>query len=790
MQYWIVASAIFSAIQVQPNTEVLRDGMGVTIPGSSRSPVHTDPVEHQIVMGTWVEPKEGDSAGTAKWSKVTADADGWFTGPQARGGYIYVRYESASDRVAFLEASGSTVSYVNGLPRAGDPYMYGYLSLPIKLRKGQNDLLFLCGRGRFRASITGAGRPVSFDTRDATLPDLRIGESGSYWAGVVVRNAKEEWLRDCEIEATPKRGRKVRTKIGVVGPLTVRKVAFKIDAEAVPPVKLRLIRNGQTLDEAAIDLRIRKPHESYKRTFFAGESDGVQYYAVQPASTTGDGMGLVLSLHGASVEAIGQADAYSPKSWCDIVCPTNRRPYGFDWEEVGRKDAIQVLDLAMKSLKSDRSRVYLTGHSMGGHGTWQIGAHYPDRFASIAPSAGWISFQTYAGGARFENPTAIEQMIVRSMAPSQTMLLKPNYSMQGIYILHGDADDNVPVGQARQMRKELESHPNLRWHEQPGAGHWWDASDEPGADCVDWAPMFDLFASTRIPSLNEVRRVDFTTVNPWISSKCHWIEIIRQSTPLSPSRVEAECDPVLRRFRLKTANIESLTLDAKVLAGSGPLTVDIDGAKFSVEPKFESIFLRRRGEGWVAERTGQTTFPHGFKSVLCADPLFVVGTGGSPLEREWAYAKARFDAETYYYRGNGSAEVVLDTKAKHPDFAGRSMILYGNSETNSMWSEAFPKDVQIGSSKAQIGPNVRLTGDLALLLLSPNSSEKRVLAAISGTNVVGMRLTDRVPTWSSGVGIPDVLALKPECLLNGSKELAGAGFFGSLGARNMEWAGN
>ena len=56
---------------------------------------------------------------------------------------------------------------------------------------------------------------------------------------------------------------------------------------------------------------------------------------------------------------------------------------------------VVVLDQVTKSLAFDPTRVYLTGHSMGGHGTWILGSTYPDRFGAIGPSAGWISFWSY-----------------------------------------------------------------------------------------------------------------------------------------------------------------------------------------------------------------------------------------------------------------------------------------------------------------------------------------------------------------------------------------------------------
>ena len=57
-------------------------------------------------------------------------------------------------------------------------------------------------------------------------------------------------------------------------------------------------------------------------------------------------------------------------------------------------------------------------------------------------------------------------------------------------------------------------HHDFRLHEQPGSGHWWDEDDEPGAACVDWAPMFDFFSRRVIPAKDMVRDVTFVTVNP------------------------------------------------------------------------------------------------------------------------------------------------------------------------------------------------------------------------------------------------------------------------------------
>jgi predicted peptidase len=61
-------------------------------------------------------------------------------------------------------------------------------------------------------------------------------------------------------------------------------------------------------------------------------------------------------------------------------CPT-----GQTWQ----KEAINALiDEAIKKYRVDTDRIYLTGLSMGGFGTWAMAASYPERFAAVVPICG------------------------------------------------------------------------------------------------------------------------------------------------------------------------------------------------------------------------------------------------------------------------------------------------------------------------------------------------------------------------------------------------------------------
>ncbi len=66
-----------------------------------------------------------------------------------------------------------------------------------------------------------------------------------------------------------------------------------------------------------------------------------------------------------------------------IVAP--QCPEGQRWET---DSLMQLLDHVMKTCAVDHSRVYLTGLSMGGFGSWKLGIAHPEKFAAIVPICG------------------------------------------------------------------------------------------------------------------------------------------------------------------------------------------------------------------------------------------------------------------------------------------------------------------------------------------------------------------------------------------------------------------
>ncbi|MDY6913575.1 MAG: prolyl oligopeptidase family serine peptidase, partial [Planctomycetota bacterium] len=572
-------------------------------------------------------------------------------------------------------------------------------------------------------------------------------------------------------------------------------------------VNLEIMKDGEITDAETVTLRIRRPEQSYKQTFRSRIDGSVQYYAVNPAaSVAADARpALFLTLHGATVQASGQVDSYSPKDWGHVVAPTNRRPFGFDWEDWGRIDAIEVLEIVQKRLRTDPQRTYLTGHSMGGHGVWHVGAIYPDRFAAIGPSAGWISFWTYAGGvASYKNPTPIEQILMRSVAASQTLALSANYGQYGVYILHGEKDNEVPVEQSRRMNRHLRKfHKDVVYHEQPDVKHWWDLSkDRPGTDCVDWPAMFDFFARHKNTPAGQVEKVDFVTVNPGISAWSDWVGIIAQIHHLQPSSVSIRYDAAGRRFVGETKNVVCLALDLRHLEPGKPIHVELDGQKGENIPwpgAEKRIWLAREGGNWktVLKPAAAIKGPHRygpFKQAFDNRVMFVYGTTGTPAENAWAYAKARYDAETFWYRGNGSIDVIPDTAFDASADRDRSVIIYGNADTNAAWAALLgDSPVQVGRGVIRVGrAKIAESEALACLFIRPRpESDTALVAAVSGMGLAGMKLTNRLPYFVSGVGYPDCIVIAPEMFQRATGGIIMAGFFGlnwSVETGEFAWA--
>lgn len=186
------------------------------------------------------------------------------------------------------------------------------------------------------------------------------------------------------------------------------------------------------------------------RTLIVGDAT-YRYVVYVPREYNGDGerWPCILFLHGSGESGtdgrkqakvgIGPAIELKPSEWPFIVVMPQKPETGKQWEDYDGP-VMAMLDAAKKEFRIDQHRVYLTGLSQGGHGTWTIGANHPDQFAAMAALCGYVA-KTHEN-----QPDPSE---------AGAMAIKIRNIPQRAY--HGLADDVVPWSHTQLMVESLKN---------------------------------------------------------------------------------------------------------------------------------------------------------------------------------------------------------------------------------------------------------------------------------------------------------------------------------------------
>lgn len=139
--------------------------------------------------------------------------------------------------------------------------------------------------------------------------------------------------------------------------------------------------------------------------------------------------------------------------------------------------AMAALETSIAEFHGDRRRVYLTGLSMGGYGTYHLALAHPDTFAALVIVCG--------GLMPHETTTAVQQSPLTIGAGDPYAFTAHALRHLPIRIFHGDADPVIPVAESRRMAEALTAEgADVRYVEFPGVGH--NAWDRAFGDAQLW----------------------------------------------------------------------------------------------------------------------------------------------------------------------------------------------------------------------------------------------------------------------------------------------------------------
>ncbi|MEI6105610.1 MAG: prolyl oligopeptidase family serine peptidase [Opitutae bacterium] len=154
-----------------------------------------------------------------------------------------------------------------------------------------------------------------------------------------------------------------------------------------------------------------------------------------------------------------QREAAAAQLTNNFIVVSPQCPDGQWWDD---DTILALLDEMAARYRVDPRRVYLTGLSMGGFGTWSVGLKHPERFAAIVPICG--------GGQPVDARRAAREK-------------KPALLNLGVWAFHGAKDPAVPLAESERMVAALKEvgATDVKFTIYPEAGHdsWTESYGNP-----------------------------------------------------------------------------------------------------------------------------------------------------------------------------------------------------------------------------------------------------------------------------------------------------------------------
>ena len=163
-----------------------------------------------------------------------------------------------------------------------------------------------------------------------------------------------------------------------------------------------------------------------------------------------------------------------------VVFPQAKADNTPGWQLDGGKAAMAALDKSIKEFRGDPRRVYLTGLSAGGNGSWYLASQHPQKFAAAIIVCGFV-FEFEGRSSRVHYPA------LAGNDPDPYGPIAQRVAGIPMWLFHGDADGAVTVEESRRMFAALKKiGADVQYTELPGVGHnAWDPAYS-RADVIEW----------------------------------------------------------------------------------------------------------------------------------------------------------------------------------------------------------------------------------------------------------------------------------------------------------------
>jgi len=411
----------------------------------------------------------------------------------------------------------------------------------------------------------------------------------------------------------------------------------------------------------------------------------------------------------------------------------------------GEVDVLEAMEHAIREYGCSRDHVALRGFSMGGAGTWHVGAQHIDLFAAITPGAGFVETAEYSKvDAEGKVPPTPWERKLFSLYDVPGYVL--NLSNRPVYLYCGDEDP------ARWQGLKMVAAAKARGFEipelvGPKTGHKYHPETKKQLDAlIDAAaekgrPKAPVTVSLSTPTL-KYNKIDWVTVHGLTE---HWVVSEVEATKVGPAK-----------FTVKTKGVTEFSLGVlEVWPTEGSPEVTVDGKVFKGVTRFEKV-----DGNWVDPRTLKRTDPGLQKRHDLQGPIddafmgafvFVRPTGKSSRPQVDAWAKSEMELAVRKWKVNfrGEVTVVDDTAVTDDLMKARHVVLWGDAESNQVIARLADRlPVKWAGGKVTIGPVSRDAATHAPILIYPNpqASDRYVVLNSGYTFRQGSDVTNALQT--------------------------------------------
>jgi len=403
---------------------------------------------------------------------------------------------------------------------------------------------------------------------------------------------------------------------------------------------------------------------------------------------------------------------------------------------MGDKDIQTVIAEAKRLFNVDEDRIYLTGDSMGGWGTWNVATRHPDEFAAIAPVFGGSDYHAQMPEEELARLAPADRFLFEkqsSWAMADGLLNLP------VFVHHGDADQSVNVDYSRWGVRLMQRWGyDVRYHEYPGRVH--EALESQNGNLnIEWFLQHRRNADPRHVRLRsaELRH-----------ASAYWVHVLQSASPLAFMAVDAEIVDG-NVIRLDTRNIVDIELTPSANLVDQEKSVNVVWNGEPRQMSLENGSLRLTAAGYKPATVHKNERLPGSIADFTVTPFAVViGT----VSRDTAMAalcraKASGFIEGWKEWQKQQPRVFADTALGEADMAKYSLLLVGGPDANSVTARLAPRlPLQISGDRIAVDGRDFAVKDAALQMIYPHPlNAERYVWIAAGTSTTGMYFSELNP---------------------------------------------